>query len=69
MFAALKVLGVDTRMCMVRGENHELSRSGKPRNRVLRMEEILRWMDRYLKEEEPDGAEGETDRNDGKERA
>ena len=69
MFAALKVLGVDTRMCMVRGENHELSRSGKPRNRVLRMEEILRWMDRYLKEEEPDGTGGEKDRNDGKERA
>ena len=51
MFAALKVLGVDTRMLVVKGETHELSRSGKPRNRIVRMREILNWMDRYLKPE------------------
>ena len=49
MFAALKVLGVETRMCVIHGENHELSRSGKPRNRIVRMQEILDWMDHYLK--------------------
>jgi len=49
MFAALKVLGVETRMCVIHGENHELSRSGKPRNRIIRMQEILNWMDHYLK--------------------
>lgn len=49
MFAALKVLGVETRMCVIHGENHELSRSGKPRNRIIRMQEILDWMDHYLK--------------------
>ncbi|MCI8662721.1 MAG: S9 family peptidase [Hungatella sp.] len=52
MFAALKVLGVETRMLVVKGETHELSRSGRPRNRVIRMKEILNWMDRYLKAEE-----------------
>ena len=31
MYAALQQLGVETRMCGFRGENHELSRSGKPR--------------------------------------
>jgi dipeptidyl aminopeptidase/acylaminoacyl peptidase len=51
MFAALKVLGVDTRMLMVKGETHELSRSGRPRNRIVRMREILNWMDKYLKPE------------------
>lgn len=51
MFAALKVLGVETRMLMVKGETHELSRSGRPRNRIVRMREILNWMDRHLKPE------------------
>lgn len=49
MFAALKILGVETRMCVLKGENHNLSRSGKPRNRIVRMQEILNWMDRHLK--------------------
>lgn len=49
MFAALKILGVETKMLLIRGENHELSRSGKPRNRILRMREILNWMDNHLK--------------------
>lgn len=52
MFAALKVLGVKTRMLVVKGETHELSRSGRPRNRIIRMKEILNWMDQYLKTEE-----------------
>ena len=51
MFAALKVLGVETRMLMVKGETHELSRSGRPRNRIVRMKEILNWMDKYLEPE------------------
>lgn len=52
MFTALKLLGVETRMLMVKGETHELSRSGRPRNRILRMKEILNWMDQHLKTEE-----------------
>ena len=52
MFTALKKAGCDAKMVVFHGENHELSRSGKPRNRIRRMEEILGWMDKYLKTEE-----------------
>ena len=49
MFTALKMHGVDSRLALFKGENHELSRGGKPRNRIRRMEEIVGWMDKYLK--------------------
>ena len=49
MYTALKINGVPSRMCIIKGENHELSRSGRPKNRIIRMTEILNWMDRYLK--------------------
>ena len=51
MFYALKVHGVPARMCIFKGENHELSRSGRPQNRVRRLKEITEWMDKYLKDE------------------
>ena len=50
MFAALKLHGVETKLCMFYGEDHGLSRTGTPSNRICRMEEILAWLDRYLKE-------------------
>ena len=49
MFTALKMHGVDTKFCLFRGENHELSRSGKPKNRINRLQEITVWLDKYLK--------------------
>lgn len=49
MFTALKYHGVDARLCMFRGENHELSRSGKPKHRLRRLKEITDWFDKYLK--------------------
>jgi len=49
-FTALKLHGVDTSLVMFHGENHELSRSGKPDNRITRLKEIEMWMDKYLKE-------------------
>lgn len=49
MFSALKRQGVPTKLCLFHGENHELSRGGKPENRIDRMTEILNWMDTYLK--------------------
>lgn len=49
MFTALKYHGVESRLCMFKGENHELSRSGKPKNRIKRLEEITLWFDKYLK--------------------
>jgi len=51
-FSALKMHGVQTRMCVFHGENHELSRSGKPHQRVMRLKEITDWMDKYLKGDE-----------------
>lgn len=42
--------GAAVRMCLFHGETHELSRSGKPLNRLRRLEEITGWMDHYLKE-------------------
>ena len=49
MFTSLKYHGVPARLCMFRGENHELSRSGKPRHRVKRLEEMTNWFELYLK--------------------
>lgn len=49
MFTSLKYHGVDSRLVMFRGENHELSRSGKPKHRVRRLEEITNWFNKYLK--------------------
>ena len=49
MYSALVEHGVEARLCMFKGENHELSRSGKPRHRVKRLEEITNWMQQHLK--------------------
>ncbi|MBU5436618.1 S9 family peptidase [Tissierella sp. MSJ-40] len=49
MFTSLKYHGVESRLCMFRGENHELSRSGKPKHRIRRLEEITNWFNKYLK--------------------
>lgn len=40
--------GVETELLVFPGENHELSRSGRPRHRVQRFAAILDWWDRYL---------------------
>lgn len=40
--------GVETEMLIFPGEDHELSRSGRPRHRVQRFEAILDWWQRYL---------------------
>jgi dipeptidyl aminopeptidase/acylaminoacyl peptidase len=34
---------------MFRGENHELSRSGKPKHRIRRLREITEWFNMHLK--------------------
>jgi dipeptidyl aminopeptidase/acylaminoacyl peptidase len=50
MFYALKYFDVPSRLVLFEGENHELSRSGRPQNRIRRLQEITAWMDRYLQE-------------------
>ncbi|AFZ68888.1 S9 family peptidase [Deinococcus peraridilitoris] len=47
-FTALKLLGVETRFVRFPGENHELSRSGRPDRRLARLGEYLAWLDRHL---------------------
>lgn len=48
MFTALRQFGVPARLCMFKGENHELSRSGKPAHRVRRLKEITEWFEKYI---------------------
>ena len=47
MFAAMKYFGVPARMCLFEGENHSLSRSGKPKHRMRRLKEITDWFVKY----------------------
>ena len=49
MYTKLKLNGVETKMFVFHGENHELSRSGKPKPRIKRLKEIKKWFDGYLK--------------------
>lgn len=44
MFTALKYFGVDSKIVIFHGENHELSRSGKPKHRQRRLDEIATWI-------------------------
>jgi dipeptidyl aminopeptidase/acylaminoacyl peptidase len=48
LFRALKYLKRPTVMVRFPGENHELSRSGRPWHRVERLQHIVGWFDRWL---------------------
>ncbi|MCR4672251.1 MAG: S9 family peptidase [Lachnospiraceae bacterium] len=50
MMQALSVHGVPARLVLFHGENHELSRGGKPLHRIRRLTEISDWFDKYAKE-------------------
>ncbi|NPA75773.1 MAG: S9 family peptidase [Euryarchaeota archaeon] len=43
LFYALKMQSVDTKLVLFPGENHDLSRSGKPKHREARLKEIAEW--------------------------
>ena len=49
MYGALVDRGIPTRICIFHGENHELSRSGKPKHRIRRLTEITNWFEKYAK--------------------
>ena len=51
MFTALKIHGVPARLVVFKGENHELSRGGKPQGRVRRLVEISNWYGQWLKDD------------------
>ena len=46
-YSAITDRGIETRMVVFHGENHELSRSGKPLHRIRRLEEITSWFDKH----------------------
>ncbi|MFN8557008.1 MAG: S9 family peptidase [Dehalococcoidia bacterium] len=48
LFVALKQLGRDVRFVRFPGENHDLSRAGKPSHRVQRFQQMLRWFEEKL---------------------
>ncbi|WP_369797988.1 prolyl oligopeptidase family serine peptidase [Cryobacterium sp. MLB-32] len=56
-YAALTRVGVPTELVIFPGENHELSRTGRPRHRLQRFEMILEWWARHL----PTGANSHPD--------
>jgi dipeptidyl aminopeptidase/acylaminoacyl peptidase len=47
-FTALKLNRVETEFVRFPGENHELSRSGKPKHREERLHHLVRWMKKHL---------------------
>ncbi len=47
LYAILKVNGLDTKLVWIKGENHELSRSGKPQARIKRLNEMTQWFKKY----------------------
>ena len=49
LYTALVYLRVPARMVVFHGENHELSRTGKPAHRLRRLEEITGWFEKYAK--------------------
>lgn len=50
-YTAIRCNGIDTKIVGFKGENHELSRSGKPKHRIKRLTEITNWMNKYLLED------------------
>ncbi|HBG9790738.1 TPA: hypothetical protein KRW70_003888, partial [Clostridioides difficile] len=40
-----------TKLCLFEGENHELSRSGRPKQRLQRLVEMLDWFSVYIKKD------------------
>ncbi len=48
-YTALKKLGKEAELVLFPGENHDLSRVGKPKHRVVRLNHYLRWFDGHIK--------------------
>ncbi len=66
MFYALKHFGVEARLCLFRGENHELSRSGKPLHRIRRLTEITEWFEAHCNRQTNEAMNEATTEEEGK---
>ena len=51
MLTALLSHNVEAKMVYFKGENHDLSRSGKPKHRIKRLKEITNWFESHLSKE------------------
>jgi acylaminoacyl-peptidase len=49
IFTALKKQGKEAELVLFPGENHDLSRVGKPKHRASRLGHYIRWFDTHLK--------------------
>ncbi len=49
-YTALKRLGKEAELVLFPGENHDLSRVGKPKHRVARLNHYIRWFDQHMKQ-------------------
>jgi dipeptidyl aminopeptidase/acylaminoacyl peptidase len=47
LFTSLKERHVETKLVWIKGENHDLSRNGKPQARIKRLTEITNWFEKY----------------------
>jgi dipeptidyl aminopeptidase/acylaminoacyl peptidase len=54
LFVALRRLKREVELVRYPREGHELSRSGEPKHRVDRLERIVAWFDKYVKESAAD---------------
>ena len=59
MFTALKFLNREVKMMRFEGQSHELSRSGHPRSRVIRLRAIVDWFTSHIAAEVKAKAEPE----------
>jgi dipeptidyl aminopeptidase/acylaminoacyl peptidase len=59
LYVELKRRGVPTELLLFPGEGHELSRSGRPKHRLARLEHVLRWWARWLPTPQNAAAAGE----------
>jgi dipeptidyl aminopeptidase/acylaminoacyl peptidase len=59
LYVELKRRGVPTELLLFPGEGHELSRAGRPKHRLARLEHVLRWWARWLPTPQNSAAAGE----------
>jgi dipeptidyl aminopeptidase/acylaminoacyl peptidase len=62
LYTALKYLGKEAEMVLFPEENHDLSRTGKPRRRISRLNHYLRWFDIHLKDNADASTSGQLNR-------
>lgn len=48
LFTLLQYLERETKLVVFEGQSHDLSRGGHPRSRLIRLNEIVEWFERYI---------------------